>query len=112
MNELHRTTVLTRRRSAADETEATTKMNFSSLCNGLKSHLSIRVSPYVERVSGGPHTETERERWGDVAVQFAEVLMLCHISQGGLFVKDLTFSVWKTFGVNVLELFNESTYIK
>ncbi|KAI7865214.1 uncharacterized protein EV154DRAFT_584455 [Mucor mucedo] len=102
MDDLHHTTVLTRRRSAAAGTEAITKRNFSSLCNRLKSHLLIHISQDVERFSGGPHTETER----DVAVRFAEEFMLRHISQGGLFVKDPSSSLWETCGVKVLESFD------
>ncbi|KAI7874003.1 uncharacterized protein EV154DRAFT_578494 [Mucor mucedo] len=78
MDNLHHTTVLTRRRSAAAGTEAITKMNFSSLQNGGR----------------------------DVAVRFAEEFMLRHISQGGLFVMDSSSSVWETCGVKVLESFD------
>ncbi|KAI7880889.1 uncharacterized protein EV154DRAFT_606206 [Mucor mucedo] len=95
MDDLHHTTVLTRRRSAAAGTEAITKMNFSSL--GEQQHKFMReLLCHTNRQNGGR----------DVAVRFAEEFMLRHISQGGLFVKDPSFSVWETCGVKVLESFD------
>ncbi|KAG2200689.1 hypothetical protein INT47_005845 [Mucor saturninus] len=117
---------MTRRRSANGGTANILMMKSSSLCNGLKSHLLVHISQYTERFAGGPHTGTERgeqqhkfmrellchtnrQKGGrDVAIRFAEECMVCHISQGGLFMKNSSASVYETCGTSEIQSYDST----
>ncbi|KAI9491383.1 hypothetical protein BDB00DRAFT_930543 [Zychaea mexicana] len=115
MDNLQHTTtpIAESRRTPATRTTAIQRMNFSSLCNRLKSHLLIHLSQDADRFGGAVHTEAERceqhhkfmrellchtnrQNGGrDMARKFAEEYMLRHICKGGRFV-DCFSGVWET----------------